>query len=176
MAARAWSCAHRLDVSVSALIKAAECDCHSMRPHGISELLLSCCVLLPPCRRREEVSQVYETPLLDLVFHAASVHRMYNDPSMVRSLSAHTQPCWLLCWSGAQPPCPSDYSLTHTHTQSFISQTHMHTHTHTYTRACLHRCSAAHCCLSRRVDVLRTAAIAARAATGQRTQGSRQRS
>lgn len=171
MAARAWSCAHRLDVSVSALIKAAECDCHTMRPHGIAELLLSCCVLLPPCRRREEVSQVYETPLLDLVFHAASVHRMYNDPSMVRSLSAHTQPCWLLCWSGAQPPCPSDYSLTHTHTQSFISQTHMHTHC-----ACLHRSSAAHCCLSRRVDVLRTAAIAARAATGQRTQGSRQRS
>jgi hypothetical protein len=27
---------------------------------------------------------VYNQPLLDLVFKAASVHRMYNDPSMVR--------------------------------------------------------------------------------------------
>jgi biotin synthase len=27
---------------------------------------------------------VYNTPLLDLVFKAASVHRMYNDPSMVQ--------------------------------------------------------------------------------------------
>jgi hypothetical protein len=26
---------------------------------------------------------VYNQPLLDLVFKAASVHRMYNDPSMV---------------------------------------------------------------------------------------------
>jgi biotin synthase len=35
--------------------------------------------------RREEVAEVYNTPLLDLVYHAASVHRMYNDPSMVGS-------------------------------------------------------------------------------------------
>lgn len=34
--------------------------------------------------RRTEVSQVYDTPLLDLVFKAASVHRMYNDPQMVQ--------------------------------------------------------------------------------------------
>lgn len=27
--------------------------------------------------------EVYNTPLLDLVFHAAKVHRMYNDPQMV---------------------------------------------------------------------------------------------
>lgn len=33
--------------------------------------------------RREEVAEVYNTPLLDLVYQAASVHRMYNDPSMV---------------------------------------------------------------------------------------------
>lgn len=33
--------------------------------------------------RREEVTQVYDTPLLDLVFKAATVHRMYNDPQMV---------------------------------------------------------------------------------------------
>lgn len=33
--------------------------------------------------RREEISQVYNTPLLELIFRAATVHRMYNDPSMV---------------------------------------------------------------------------------------------
>lgn len=33
---------------------------------------------------REEVAEVFDTPLLDLVFHAASVHRRYNDPSMVQ--------------------------------------------------------------------------------------------
>ncbi|GFR42199.1 hypothetical protein Agub_g3090, partial [Astrephomene gubernaculifera] len=33
---------------------------------------------------REEVSEVYNAPLLDLVYRAASVHRMYNDPSMVQ--------------------------------------------------------------------------------------------
>ncbi|KAF6263925.1 hypothetical protein COO60DRAFT_1487967 [Scenedesmus sp. NREL 46B-D3] len=33
---------------------------------------------------REEVTDVYNQPLLDLVFKAASVHRMYNDPSMVQ--------------------------------------------------------------------------------------------
>ena len=35
-------------------------------------------------RRREEISQVYNTPLLELIFRAATVHRMYNDPQMVR--------------------------------------------------------------------------------------------
>lgn len=34
---------------------------------------------------REEVAAVYNTPLLDLVYKAASVHRMYNDPQMVRA-------------------------------------------------------------------------------------------
>ncbi|KAI8471950.1 MAG: hypothetical protein J3K34DRAFT_376320 [Monoraphidium minutum] len=33
---------------------------------------------------REEVTDVYNTPLIDLVFKAASVHRMYNDPQMVQ--------------------------------------------------------------------------------------------
>ena len=40
-----------------------------------------------PPRRREEVAEVYNTPLLDLVFNAASVHRMYNDPAMVGGCS-----------------------------------------------------------------------------------------
>ncbi|KAG2483647.1 hypothetical protein HYH03_017523 [Edaphochlamys debaryana] len=33
---------------------------------------------------REEVAEVYNTPLLELVYNAATVHRMYNDPSMVQ--------------------------------------------------------------------------------------------
>lgn len=41
---------------------------------------------------REEVAAVYNTPLLDLVYKAASVHRMYNDPQMVclLGLTCHT--------------------------------------------------------------------------------------
>lgn len=35
-------------------------------------------------RRREEVSEVFSAPLLDLVYRAAHVHRMYNDPSLVQ--------------------------------------------------------------------------------------------
>jgi hypothetical protein len=38
--------------------------------------------------RRDEVSEVFNAPLLDLVHHAATVHRMHNDPSMVRTLGA----------------------------------------------------------------------------------------
>jgi len=33
---------------------------------------------------REEVSAIYTKPLLDLVYEASQVHRMYNDPSMVQ--------------------------------------------------------------------------------------------
>ncbi|KAL4451863.1 hypothetical protein ABPG75_007525 [Micractinium tetrahymenae] len=33
---------------------------------------------------REEVAEVYNTPMLELVYNAATVHRMYNDPSMVQ--------------------------------------------------------------------------------------------
>jgi hypothetical protein len=32
---------------------------------------------------RQEVTDVYSTPLMDLVYSAATVHRMYNDPTMV---------------------------------------------------------------------------------------------
>ncbi len=56
------------------------------------------------CFSREEVAAVYNTPLLDLVYKAASVHRMYNDPQMVRN--RHTRPHSLLsclpaksCWT-----------------------------------------------------------------------------
>jgi biotin synthase len=45
------------------------------------------------------VAQVYATPLLDLVFAAASVHRRYNDPAMV-------QRCTLL--SIKTGGCPED--------------------------------------------------------------------
>jgi hypothetical protein len=48
--------------------------------------LLPVCPLTPPPlnpRRRQEVTDVYATPLMDLVYSAATVHRMYNDPTMV---------------------------------------------------------------------------------------------
>lgn len=47
-----------------------------------------CCNALPICTRREEVTDVYDTPLLELVYKAATVHRMYNDPHMVRNQPA----------------------------------------------------------------------------------------
>ena len=43
--------------------------------------------------RRDEVAQVFSTPLLELVFHAARVHRMYNDPQMVRAASSQRVSC-----------------------------------------------------------------------------------
>ena len=36
--------------------------------------------------RRQEVTEVYQTPFIDLVHKAAVVHRMYNDPQMVRGV------------------------------------------------------------------------------------------
>jgi len=41
----------------------------------------------PPTRHdwtKEEVKQIYDTPLLDLVFRAASVHRQHHDPSKIQ--------------------------------------------------------------------------------------------
>lgn len=42
----------------------------------------------PPSTRHDwakaEIQQIYETPLLDLVFRAAGVHRLYHDPSKVQ--------------------------------------------------------------------------------------------
>ncbi len=40
------------------------------------------------------MTDVYNTPLLDLVFRAASVHRMYNDPQMVRARAHCLGPLW----------------------------------------------------------------------------------
>lgn len=34
--------------------------------------------------RKVEIQQIYDTPLLDLVFRAASVHRQHHDPSKVQ--------------------------------------------------------------------------------------------
>jgi len=39
------------------------------------------------------VASVFETPLLDLLHHAAVVHRMYNDPQMV----SHSAPPYCGC-------------------------------------------------------------------------------
>jgi len=41
-----------------------------------SSMLLEC--------SRDEVSEVYNAPLLELIHNAATVHRMHNDPAMVR--------------------------------------------------------------------------------------------
>lgn len=46
---------------------------------------------------RKEIQTIYDTPLLDLVFRAAAVHRQHHDPSKVQLCtlmnikSAHTQ-------------------------------------------------------------------------------------
>ena len=37
---------------------------------------------------REEVKDVYDAPLLELVFAAARVHRMYHDPRQARARQA----------------------------------------------------------------------------------------
>lgn len=33
---------------------------------------------------KQEIQEIYDTPLLELVFRAASVHRQYHDPSKVQ--------------------------------------------------------------------------------------------
>ena len=35
-------------------------------------------------RRRQEVKEVYDAPLMELVYKAATVHRMFHDPRMAR--------------------------------------------------------------------------------------------
>ena len=41
-------------------------------------------VAAPPTRTKEEVQLIYDSPLLDLVFRAASVHRQHHDPSKIQ--------------------------------------------------------------------------------------------
>ena len=51
---------------------------------------------------RDEVAAVYNTPLLDLVYKAATVHRMYNDPQMVCCLcNAGSVGTCLTCTEGS---------------------------------------------------------------------------
>ena len=41
----------------------------------------------PPTRHswtKQEIQGIYDTPLLNLVFRAASVHRQYHDPSKIQ--------------------------------------------------------------------------------------------
>lgn len=33
---------------------------------------------------RDEIQKIYDTPLMELVFRAASVHRQYHDPSKIQ--------------------------------------------------------------------------------------------
>jgi len=44
-------------------------------------------VAAPPMRHdwtKEEVQRIYDAPLLDLIFRAASVHRQHHDPSKIQ--------------------------------------------------------------------------------------------
>jgi hypothetical protein len=71
------------------------------------------------CRRRDEVSEVFHSPLLELVFAAASVHRMHNDPSMVRRQLPHAllhpmQSMHAAPGCGAQPVPPQRASALRT--------------------------------------------------------------
>ena len=130
---------------------------------------------LPPllpmdCCRREEVAAVYNTPLLDLVYNAATVHRMYNDPAMVR-LPVHrrhghrrrTPPCTLSAgWPCACSPPPLS-PLPPRRTLCFFS-------------APCRRSSAARCCPSRRAAAPRTAATAASRPRSARRRAPRRRS
>lgn len=76
MASGARHCPDRLDVSKSGEGHRAP----NLQPVSALTGQTSCHALCS----REEVAEVYNTPLLELVYRAASVHRMYNDPSMVR--------------------------------------------------------------------------------------------
>lgn len=40
------------------------------------------------CSSREEVKEVFDTPLMELVYKAATVHRMYHDPRQARVTNA----------------------------------------------------------------------------------------
>jgi hypothetical protein len=47
----------------------------------------STAVAAPPTRHdwtKEEVQQIYDKPLLDLVFRSASVHRQHHDPTKIQ--------------------------------------------------------------------------------------------
>lgn len=57
-------------------------------------------------RRREEISDIFNAPLMELVYHAATVHRMHNDPTMV-------QRCTLL---SIKTGGAARSSVAHTHT------------------------------------------------------------
>ena len=50
---------------------------------------------------RNEIADIYNTPILELVYQGASVHRRYHDPSEV-------QVCTLL--SVKTGGCPEDYA------------------------------------------------------------------
>ena len=75
-----WTCVHRAYLCnylsvLSCSSPQRERSRAAARSHSQKRVLCIC--------RREEVTQVYDTPLLELVFNAATVHRMYNDPRMV---------------------------------------------------------------------------------------------
>ena len=74
----------------------------------------------PPTRHswtKHEIQTIYDAPLLDLVFRAASVHRQYHDPSKI-------QLCTLMnIKSESRPHVPASSSVALTHTLSFSTVT-----------------------------------------------------
>jgi hypothetical protein len=147
-------------------------------------------------RSRDEVTEVYNTPLMELVYHAATVHRMYNDPSMVRrqkpspssrarrrcrfararrALSLRpglgTRP-----FAVPSPLTPSDPShVLHTYTPS-NTKTHKNKPKKPNKKTHNNRSSAARSCRSRRAAAPRTAATAASRPSGPSRRGPRPRS
>mmetsp|Transcript_34794 Transcript_34794/g.88137 ORF Transcript_34794/g.88137 Transcript_34794/m.88137 type:complete len:442 (-) Transcript_34794:417-1742(-) len=83
-----------------ALAEAAQQEIHVVQPSQGTPRWLQELGAIRTDWTRDEITAVYETPLLDLVYHAAKVHRMYNDPQMVQRctlLSIKTGGCPETC-------------------------------------------------------------------------------
>ena len=64
-------------------------------------------VAVPPTRHdwaKNEIQEIYDSPLLDLVYRAASVHRQYHDPKKI-------QLCTLMNIKSAFPFAPAMYQF-----------------------------------------------------------------
>lgn len=46
---------------------------------------------------KEDVRQIYESNLMDLVFHAASVHRQFHDPSKIQLCTLMNIKSMIIC-------------------------------------------------------------------------------
>ena len=116
--------------------------------------------------RREEVSDVFNSPLLELVYKAASVHRMYNDPNMV-GYRPHLLPGCLMASPFALAH-PAHGKLHHHYVVStyFNTATASQPQRQLLSGAICRRCSAVHCSASRLEGAQRPAHTARKAAPG----------